>query len=101
MMATLACEAASPTCRIEGDLDFHSVPPLWRQLDQRLAEGELLLDLSGVGTVNSAALVLLLEAMAVARRRRVDLTITAIPAAIYEIADMYNARQILPESAVA
>jgi len=97
--AILACDAASASCRIEGDLDFQSVPALWRQIDQRLSEGELALDLSGVGAVDSAGLVLLLETMEMARRRGVGLAIEAIPAAIYDIATMYNARQMLPAAA--
>lgn len=98
MTATLACAAGGTSCRIEGDLDFHTVPALWQQIDQRLAEGDLVLDLGGVGAVNSAGLVLLLEAREVAMRRGVGLAIESIPPAIYDIAAMYNARQLLPDN---
>ncbi len=96
MSASLECEAGGPVCRVAGTLDFQTVPALWRQIEQRMAEGELTLDLAGVDSANSAGLVLLLEAIEVAQRRRVPLDLRGIPEVIYEIAAMYNARALLP-----
>lgn len=85
--------------RISGDLDFQTTPGLWRRVKHLLGCPELVLDLSQVRNSNSAALVFLLEVLEEAGRKGTRLTLQGVPEAVYEIARMYNADELLPAPA--
>lgn len=83
--------------RLEGVLDFASVPAL-------VAEGaalvrtqpELIIDLAGVESTNSAGLALLLEWLDLARAQGCALCYRHLPDALCRIAALSNALSLLP-----
>ncbi|MDJ0738279.1 MAG: STAS domain-containing protein [Gammaproteobacteria bacterium] len=75
--------------RLSGRLDFGSVPEVWPLLERRLDGGAALtVSLDGVGHANSAGLVLLVEALHVARRNGVSLSLVDVPAELLDLAHM-------------
>lgn len=89
-------QAVGGSWRISGDLDFQTIPGLWRRVKHLLSYPELVLSLEGVRASNSAALVFLLEVIAEAGKQGTKLTLEAIPESVYDIAHMYNAIDLLP-----
>lgn len=81
---------------ITGNLDFNTVPGLWRQVKHLLNCPEMVLSLAQVKGCNSAALVFLLEVIAEAARQGTRLRLEGVPERLYDIARMYNASHLLP-----
>jgi len=89
--------AGSGGFRVEGVLDFDSVPSLAGEGARLLAgPGPVDVDLSGVREANSAALVLLLEWLDLARRRHVKLRFRHLPDALERLAALSNVSRLLP-----
>ncbi len=89
-------EAGAGRLRIEGELDFQSVPPLWQALAPRIAEApRLVLSLDGVARANSAGLALLLAALERAAACAHELRLEAVPGNLLELAELSNARGLL------
>ena len=81
---------------LSGELDFGSVPPLWRELDAVIGpEGDLALDLAGVTRANSAGLALLFEALETASRREVKLVLEHITPGLRALASLSGSEQLL------
>ena len=82
--------------RVEGVLDFDSVAALAEEGDRLLAgPGPLDVDLSGVREANSAALALLLEWLALARRRKLKLRFHHLPDSLVRLAALSNVSGLL------
>jgi phospholipid transport system transporter-binding protein len=82
--------------RVEGVLDFDSVAALAAEGDRLLAgPGPLDVDLGGVHEANSAALVLLLEWLALARRRKLKLRFHHLPDSLVRLAALSNVSGLL------
>jgi phospholipid transport system transporter-binding protein len=74
---------------LAGDLDFSSVPQIWPALQKLLVSGDrLTLSLAGVGRANSAGLVMLIEALDLARAQRARLQLADIPEELLDLARM-------------
>lgn len=83
--------------QISGDLIFANVTALLGQIERQLdGSEEMLLDLSGVGDVDSSGLALLLEVMEIARRRSIALRFRGLSEALLGIAQLSNVDQLLP-----
>ena len=96
MGAARLSEAGPGRLRIEGELDFHSVPALWQVLAPRIADtADLVLSLEGVIRANSAGLALLLAAVERAAACAHVLRLEAVPDNLLELADLSNARGLL------
>ncbi len=81
---------------LAGDLDFASVPKVWPDLQQALRNGgRVTLSLAQTQRVNSAALVLLLEALAVARDRDCALRLIDLPEGLIDLARMSQCEHLL------
>lgn len=83
--------------RVEGVLDFGTVTDLVAEANALFpASGHLRIDLSGVESANSAGLALLLEWLALARSRRLDLQYLDLPDSLERIAAFSNLGSLLP-----
>lgn len=83
--------------RVEGVLGFSSVNDLVTEAEALFpASGRLRIDLSGVASANSAGLALLLEWLALARSRRLDLEYLNLPDSLERIAAFSNLGPLLP-----
>ena len=86
--------------RLSGDLDFASVAEVWPRLEARLTRGgRLTLSLDGVSRSNSAGLVLLVEALDVARQRGCRLALADLPAGLLDLARMSRCDALLGDAA--
>ncbi len=81
---------------LNGSLDFASVPRLWPALEKVLRAGEsMILSLSGVSRANSAGLVMLIEALDVARRSGCGVRLTDIPGQLLDLAGMSRCDKLI------
>jgi phospholipid transport system transporter-binding protein len=86
--ATLRGDGAA-SLQLAGVVDFANVPALWKELAPLVERRhELTLSLAGVERINSAGLVLLLEALDHARRHGCRLTFTDLPEDLLALARM-------------
>jgi phospholipid transport system transporter-binding protein len=86
--------------RLAGELDFASVAEVWPRLDAQLTRGgRVTLSLDGVSRSNSAGLVLLVEALDVARQRGCRLAFADIPAGLLDLARMSRCDALLGDAA--
>lgn len=81
--------------RLDGVLDFSTVPVVWPSLEALLRGGTVTLSLQGVAHGNSAALALLLEALAHARSSKTRLTFVDIPEHLLDLARMSDVDRLL------
>lgn len=81
---------------LAGSLDFATVPPIWLEVQAWLTgQTTVALSLRDVTTSNSAALVLLLEAIGYAKEQAITLTINAIPTDLLELARLSHVDGLL------
>ncbi len=77
-------------------LVFDTVPDLWPELAERIrGSARLEVSLDGVEAADSAALALLLEGLALARRQGCVLQYTDLPAGLLDLARMSNVAHLL------
>ncbi len=82
--------------RLSGRLDFETVPRLWPELAQRIrAADELEVSLAGVKEADSAALALLIEGLALARRTGCRLRYRDIPGPLLALARLSHVEALL------
>jgi len=82
--------------RLSGDLDFTTVPVIWPELESLLRDGSAIeLSLAGVDHTNSAALAMLIEALAVAKRNGGRLVLADIPAELLDLARMSSCEELV------
>lgn len=87
---------AAGRSRLSGTLDFVSVPRVWPSLERRIRSSRrLVVSLAGVEEANSAALALLLEGLALARRTGCELGYTDIPEELLELARVSNVEELI------
>lgn len=85
--------------RVEGVLDFGTVNDLVAEAVALFpAGGRLRIDLEGVESANSAGLALLLEWLAQARSRRLDLRYLNVPDSLERIAALSNLGPLIPRT---
>ena len=81
---------------LAGDLDFTSVPLVWPALEGALRTGgRVTLSLAETEHANSAGLVLLLEALDVARRNACELQLTNVPDDLMDLARMSQCEHLI------
>jgi phospholipid transport system transporter-binding protein len=81
---------------LAGDLDFSSVPDVWPAVQKFLASGDArTLSLAHVGRANSAGLVMLMEALDLARSKRGRLQLLDIPEELLDLARMSGCEGLL------
>jgi len=89
--------AGSDGWHLEGELDFAAVPALLAEGAALIrAQSELIIDLAGVESTNSAGLALLLEWLDLARAQGCVLRYRHPPDALWRIAALSNAQSLLP-----
>lgn len=97
--ATLS-EAGTGRWTLGGVLDFSTVPGVWPRLERLLgAGGALKLSLAKVTQINSAGLVLLVEARDLARRRGCRLDLVDLPPALMDLARMSSCENLIAPNA--
>ncbi len=84
---------------IRGALNMSSVPTLFQQGLQQLAQGDLCVDFSGAEGVDSAAVSMMLGWMRAAQLRQRGLSFRAMPPAVLSLATLYGVADLLPASA--
>lgn len=82
-----------PVIRMEGALTMRTVAAA---LDRALPTGDWVLDLSAIGTADSAALALLLEWQRRTREQGASFSVRGLPAGLRSLADLYGLDEILP-----
>jgi phospholipid transport system transporter-binding protein len=88
--------AADGHWRLAGALDFGSVPGVWPDLEKVLGEQRsVALSLAGVEQANSAGLVMLLEAIEVARRSGCELVLSDVPSDLRALARMSSCEDLI------
>lgn len=81
---------------LAGDLDFATVPQVWPALERVLGLGQpIKLSLGQVEHANSAGLVLLIEALDVARRSGSTLSLVDIPGDLLDLARMSSCEALI------
>ena len=98
-MATARLEPAGAggRFRIDGELDFASVPALYQRSQEVFPDcPELRLDLAGVTRANSAGLALLLEWLGESRRAGRTLAFENVPPGLINLAHISELEDILP-----
>lgn len=83
---------------LSGPLTMETVPTLFPAGTAHLANGDLLVDLSGVKLVDSAAVSLLLGWLRVAQRQQRQLRLTGMPEDLLSLARLYGVDRLLPPS---
>jgi len=84
--------------QLSGDLVFANVTALLDQIERLLGglkQESLVIDLSGVGDVDSSGLALLLEVMERARHYGATLRVRSLPEALLGIARLSNVENLL------
>ena len=83
--------------KVDGPLDFSTVAALAADGERLFpSQGRVEIDLSGVTTANSAGLVLLLEWMEIARRRKLTLRFRHLPDPLVRLAALTYLTGLLP-----
>ena len=100
MTAATLTVVAEGQGELAGDLDFSSVPEIWPAVQKLLASNDTLtLSLAQVGRANSAGLVMLMEALDLARTRRARLQLSDIPEELVDLARMSGCEGLLTSGA--
>lgn len=87
---------ADGVVHIRGELDFDTVPALYRETDRLLGgRSGLTIDVSGVERVNSAGVALLLEWLSEARRRGCSLSFRGLPEPVLAVARLSGVEHLL------
>jgi phospholipid transport system transporter-binding protein len=82
--------------RLSGILNFASVPGVWRDLERLLEDQDsMAISLADVQQANSAGLVMLLEAIEVARRNGCDLMLRDLPSEFLDLAKMSSCGDLI------
>lgn len=81
--------------RIRGELTFESVPGLYERAEPFFADGVMFVDLSGVTTVDSAGLALLLEWQASSMGTPGRLEFNNAPPSLLSLASLSEATELL------
>lgn len=86
--------------RLEGVLDFNTIPGLLEQGNALFRQGQsVTVDLNGVSRANSAGLGLLLEWLARAREGGGAIRFNGVPASLRNIAQLCNVSELLETGA--
>lgn len=83
--------------QISGDLDFQSVPEVWK-VSQAMFAGKtsLTIDLAGVNRSNSAGLALLIEWMRFAESANSTIKFLNLPEQMHQVAQLCGVEEKLP-----
>ena len=85
---------------LAGDLDFSTVPEIWPAVQKLLTSTDTLtLSLARVGRANSAGLVMLMEALDLARTRHARLRLLDVPEELLDLARMSGCEGLLTSGA--
>jgi len=82
---------------LSGRLTMSTVPAIYESGLKVLAEKDVLVDLSRVETVDSAAVSMLLGWSRVAQARQGALRVAGMPAALLTLANLYGVAEMLPQ----
>ncbi len=82
---------------VQGNLNIETVPALFETGLQHLASEDFQVDFSGVDSVDSAAVSLLLGWARAARLTRHDLRVKGLPEALLSLARLYGVAELLPQ----
>jgi len=82
---------------VQGNLNIETVPALFETGLQRLAGEELRVDFSQVGSVDSAAVSLLLGWARAAQRVQQGLRVKGLPEDLLNLARLYGVAELLPQ----
>ena len=83
---------------LQGELNMHTVPALWRKANALLAggTGSVAIDLAGVSRADSAGLALLLDWLRQTRAQGRKITFEHLPAQLQAIVNVSGLDEVLP-----
>lgn len=81
---------------VSGPLTIATVPALFATGLQHLTSEDMLVDFSGVESVDSAAISLLLGWLRAAQRSQHTLSVTGLPDDLLSLAQLYGVTELLP-----
>ncbi len=84
---------------VRGRLTIETVPELFETGLQHLAAGDMVVDLSQVEAVDSAAVSMLLGWLRAAQRNQRTLHVTGLPEDLLSLARLYGVADLLPQQA--
>jgi len=83
--------------RLNGSLNFYTVPALEKSLDKLLKKNQAItVDLSGISRSDSAGLALMIEWLKRATHANIELTLLNLPAQMQNITRVSNLAGVLP-----
>ena len=82
---------------LSGNLTMATVPALYKAGLQSLTEGDLLVDMAQVASVDSAAVSMLLAWSRAAQARQRIFRVENIPADLLSLANLYGVAEMLPQ----
>ena len=85
---------------VDGHLTMETVPALFETGLQHLASEDLQVDFSGVESVDSAAISMLLGWTRAAQRSQRTLRVTGLPDDLLSLARLYGVAELLPQQSV-
>lgn len=85
---------------VDGHLTIETVPALFETGLQHLASEDLRVDFSGVESVDSAAVSMLLGWTRAAQRSQRTLRVTGLPDDLLSLARLYGVAELLPQQSV-
>jgi len=85
---------------VSGRLTIVTVPALFETGVRHLADEDLVVDLSQVEAVDSAAVSMLLGWLRAAQRNKHELRVTGLPDDLLSLARLYGVAELLPQQSV-
>lgn len=82
---------------LSGNLTMATVPALYKTGMQILTDGDLLVDLAQVASVDSAAVSMLLSWSRAAQAKQRSLRVENLPADLLSLANLYGVAEMLPQ----
>jgi phospholipid transport system transporter-binding protein len=83
---------------IRGSLNMQTVPAVFKQGVQQLAQGDLVVDFTAVETVDSAMVSMLLGWLRAAQAHKRQLRVQGMPQNTLSLATLYGVADLLPSS---
>jgi phospholipid transport system transporter-binding protein len=85
---------------LQGHLNMDTVPALFATGLEHLEQEDLLVDFSGVESVDSAAVSMLLGWERAAQRSERELSVTGLPEDLLSLARLYGVDKLLPQQSI-
>ena len=94
-LAVESVTVENDTLHLQGDVSFHTLPDIIKQLEAKLTPAILSLDCSAVAKVDSSTIALLLFALQLSNKKNMKLKIVQATDAIKKLMKLYGVEEFL------